>query len=357
MSGAKAAEKRGNFLILGASGTGKTCMIKRFINRSFTESLTPSTIGCDTQNVEFKIGGTELKLVLIDTAGQEIRYDTITKTYLRLSDAFILVYDVGRRESFETIKNKYLKRIREECPENKKVMLVGNKCDLSNNKRVVSYDEGRAFASKNGINLFLECSAKDGFNVDTVFHCLGQNLIGFGHVQKKDVQEKAGAKKSIFKKLKFWSKKSKETQEIVFVTVVNNHPDRNVLFIVVPPKEKDSHEEIKKISGVMNATATGGGVGGTLETQAKFIRNDVAHKFKNIQPHVEWEYTSNHGSFDFLILFPKGKDFPHRYFYAERNSATPATHRIDIEEATYFDGLPEMEVKFLPNGTIDITNA
>ena len=46
-------------------------------------------------------------------------------------------------------------------------MLVGNKTDLAG-KRVVSYDEGLDFATKNEI-LFLECSAKSSYNVDNIF--------------------------------------------------------------------------------------------------------------------------------------------------------------------------------------------
>lgn len=323
-------------------------MISRFVNRSFPE-YNMTTVASFMKTVEFKIGGTELKVQVYDTAGQS-RFDAVTRSYLSITDSFVLLYDVNNRETFETLKDRHLKWIQEDRTENKKVILVGNKCDRPSDERQVSNDEGRAFATENGINFFFECSAKDGMNVDTVFHSLGQNFIGFSHVQ-----EKKAPKKSVLEKLNFWSKKPKE---IAVITVVNNHPDRTVLFIVVPPKEKDTTEECNKRGGNINATATGGGLGAFVETQAKFIRNDVACKFKHIQPSQEWEYAPfPHNFFDFLILFPKGTDFPHRYFYVERNSSTATTISIEIDKFHYCDGLPEMEVKFLTNGIINITDA
>ena len=47
------------------------------------------------------------------------------------------------------------------------IVLVGNKSDLDD-KRQVSYEEGKELADKNEL-LFFESSAKDGINVDEIF--------------------------------------------------------------------------------------------------------------------------------------------------------------------------------------------
>jgi len=348
--------------MLGDTNTGKSCMLNRFVNHTFDASLI-FTIGNDLKHKKFKIGSTELSIGLWDTCGQS-EFDEVTRATLKGASAFVLVYDIGNKKSFETLKSRHLKWIQEDHPKNKKVILVGNKCDIQSDQREVSNDEGHAFARENGINLFLECSAKEGSNVDAVFHILGQNLIGYSHVEEKAAEKPSS-------KMKWpWSKKSQEiaspetaspeipSQETAVVTVVNNHPDRNVLFIIFPQKEKDTIEECKNYTAHLNVNATGGGAGGGVGTAAKFIRNDVAATFWMLPPRGKWEYTPRDDhKYDYAILFQKGTDSPHHYYFPGRCSATPLTKKIVINESMYFDGLPEMKVEFRPNDIIDITNA
>lgn len=157
-------------LLIGDSGVGKSCVLLRFADDTFSESHI-STIG-----VDFKIRTVELhnkiaKLQIWDTAGQE-RFRTITSSYYRGAHAMMIVYDVGDLQSFNNIKNWLLECDRY-ASESVIKILVGNKCDTP--KRAVSYEMGREFAESLGIQ-FVETSAKNGTNVEKAFMTITELL-------------------------------------------------------------------------------------------------------------------------------------------------------------------------------------
>ena len=82
-----------------------------------------------------------------DTAGQE-RYRAITNTYYRQAIGVLLVYDISRRSSFESI-DKWLNEVRDHADEKVEIILVGNKSDLGN-RRQVSQAEGQRYADDQG---------------------------------------------------------------------------------------------------------------------------------------------------------------------------------------------------------------
>jgi len=99
-------------LLIGDSGVGKTCILFRFSDDSFTSTFI-STIGIDfkIKTIDFK--GKRIKLQIWDTAGQE-RFNTITTSYYRGAMGLMLVYDITNRKSFESIA-KWLRNIDEVC--------------------------------------------------------------------------------------------------------------------------------------------------------------------------------------------------------------------------------------------------
>lgn len=103
-----------------------------------------------------------------DTAGQE-RYRTITTAYYRGAMGFILMYDVTNEESFNSVQD-WVTQIKTYSWDNAQVILVGNKCDCSD-ERVVSFDRGRQLADQLGLEFF-ETSAKENVNVKAVFERL-----------------------------------------------------------------------------------------------------------------------------------------------------------------------------------------
>ncbi|TYI37996.1 hypothetical protein ES332_A03G254500v1 [Gossypium tomentosum] len=145
-------------LLIGDSSVGKSCLLLRFADDSYLDSYI-STIGVD----------------FWDTAGQE-RFRTITSSYYRGAHGIIIVYDVTEMESFNSVK-QWLNEIDRYANDSVCKLLVGNKCDLVENK-VVDTQRAKAFADKLGIP-FLETSAKDAINVEQAF------LTMAGAIKKK----------------------------------------------------------------------------------------------------------------------------------------------------------------------------
>jgi len=151
-------------LLIGDSGVGKSCLLLRFADDTYTESYI-STIGVDFKIRTIEISGKSIKLQIWDTAGQE-RFRTITSSYYRGAHGIIVVYDVTDQASFSNVK-QWLQEIDRYACENVNKLLVGNKCDLTT-KKVVDYNTAKEFADGLGIP-FLETSAKNSTNVEDAF--------------------------------------------------------------------------------------------------------------------------------------------------------------------------------------------
>nr|GMD29784.1 ras-related protein RABD2a [Ipomoea batatas]GMD38166.1 ras-related protein RABD2a [Ipomoea batatas] len=158
-------------LLIGDSGVGKSCLLLRFADDTYLESYI-STIGVDFKIRTVEQDGKTLKLQIWDTAGQE-RFRTITSSYYRGAHGIIVVYDVTDLESFNNVK-QWLSEIDRYASENVNKLLVGNKCDLAEN-RAVSYETAKAFADEIGIP-FMETSAKDATNVEQTFMAMSASI-------------------------------------------------------------------------------------------------------------------------------------------------------------------------------------
>lgn len=158
-------------LIIGDSGVGKSSLLLRFADNTFSASYI-TTIGVDFKIRTINIKGQKVKLQIWDTAGQE-RFRTITSTYYRGTQGVIVVFDVTNPESFLNVK-RWLHEIDSNC-ENVQKVLVGNKIDEPV-RRVVSEVEARNFATSIGIRYF-ETSAKENLNVEQMFHSLTENVL------------------------------------------------------------------------------------------------------------------------------------------------------------------------------------
>jgi Ras-related protein Rab-1A len=162
-------------LLIGDSGVGKSCLLLRFADHTYTESYI-STIGVDFKIRTIDLDGKTIKLQIWDTAGQE-RFRTITSSYYRGAHGIIIVYDVTDMESFNNVKRWLVEIDRYAC-ENVCKLLVGNKCDLAV-KKVVSYEQAKQYAEDHEKPFpFLETSAKDSTNVDKAFLTMAAEIKG-----------------------------------------------------------------------------------------------------------------------------------------------------------------------------------
>jgi len=158
-------------LLIGDSGVGKSCLLLRFADDTYTESYI-STIGVDFKIRTIELDGKTIKLQIWDTAGQE-RFRTITSSYYRGAHGIIVVYDVTDQESFNNVK-QWLQEIDRYACETVNKLLVGNKCDLTT-KKVVDYTTAKEYADQLGIP-FLETSAKNATNVEQAFMTMAAEI-------------------------------------------------------------------------------------------------------------------------------------------------------------------------------------
>jgi small GTP-binding protein len=163
------------FIIIGSSGVGKTAILKRLVENSFTED-SQSTIGVEFDSTVLAINDRKVKLQIWDTAGQE-RFRSISKAYYRNAVGVILVFDITDRNSFDDLTT-WLNDIRTLCDANAVIQLIGNKADLRS-QRVVNLNEAEGFASHQRMQ-YLETSARVGENVREAFVRVATSIMTKG---------------------------------------------------------------------------------------------------------------------------------------------------------------------------------
>ncbi|XP_056466934.1 RAB3D, member RAS oncogene family, b [Gadus macrocephalus] len=154
-------------LIIGNSSVGKTSFLFRYADDSFTSAFV-STVGIDFKVKTVFRNDKRIKLQIWDTAGQE-RYRTITTAYYRGAMGFLLMYDITNQESFNAVQD-WATQIKTYSWDNAQVIMVGNKCDLEDD-RIVPTEDSQRLAEELGFQFF-EASAKDHINVKQVFERL-----------------------------------------------------------------------------------------------------------------------------------------------------------------------------------------
>lgn len=158
-------------LLIGNSGVGKSSLLLRFADDTFTDNFMP-TIGVDFKIRTLEVDGKTIKLQIWDTAGQE-RFKTITSSYYKGAHGIIVVYDVTDKESFKNI-DTWMNEVEKHASDNVSRILVGNKCDLTDSRQV-STDEGKELADSNNIR-FMETSAKESSNVEEAFTLMTKEI-------------------------------------------------------------------------------------------------------------------------------------------------------------------------------------
>jgi len=160
-------------VFLGEQSVGKTSLITRFMYDSFDNTY-QATIGIDFLSKTMYLEDRTVRLQLWDTAGQE-RFRSLIPSYIRDSTVAVVVYDITNMNSFQQT-SKWIDDVRTERGSDVIIMLVGNKTDLSE-KRQVSIDEGEKKARELNV-MFIETSAKNGYNVKQLFRRVAAALPG-----------------------------------------------------------------------------------------------------------------------------------------------------------------------------------
>ena len=161
-------------LLIGDSSVGKTNFIFRFVENRF-QSVHLTTIGFDFKSKIVTLPNSKktLKLQIWDTAGQE-RFKSILSSYYKGANGILLLYDITNINSFKSLSN-WLIDIEKNSSKNVKKILIGNKCDL-NELRKIPINKGKEFADTYDME-FIETSAKNNVNINECFNILGKELI------------------------------------------------------------------------------------------------------------------------------------------------------------------------------------
>merc|ERR1712130_123117 len=167
-------------VFLGEQSVGKTSLITRFMYDSFDNTY-QATIGIDFLSKTMYLEDRTVRLQLWDTAGQE-RFRSLIPSYIRDSTVAVVVYDITNANSFHQT-SKWIDDVRTERGSDVIIMLVGNKTDLSD-KRQVSTDEGERKAKELNV-MFIETSAKAGYNVKQLFRRVAAALPGMESAEPK----------------------------------------------------------------------------------------------------------------------------------------------------------------------------
>ncbi|KAI9591898.1 ras family-domain-containing protein [Syncephalis fuscata] len=160
-------------VFLGEQSVGKTSLITRFMYDSFDNTY-QATIGIDFLSKTMYLEDRTVRLQLWDTAGQE-RFRSLIPSYIRDSSVAVVVFDIANRNSFVNT-DKWIDDVRAERGNDVIIVLVGNKTDLVD-KRQVSTEEGEKKAAELNV-MFIETSAKAGFNVKPLFRKIALALPG-----------------------------------------------------------------------------------------------------------------------------------------------------------------------------------
>ena len=193
--------------LIGNSGVGKTCIIKRFTDNHFDPNTMTTSGGSFSQKF-LEINKKTVLLNLWDTAGQE-KFRSIGIHFYKEAYIVCLVYDITNLESFNDLKNKWYEDLKNHGEKYTVLAVVGCKSDLYE-KEEVQEDVARQYAQD--INAtFMLTSAKTGDNINNLFDTLTRQYLGPEFTKK--VEEMKQDKGEVAKVTKEDSKKDKNNKK------------------------------------------------------------------------------------------------------------------------------------------------
>ena len=151
-------------IFIGDSSVGKSCLTTKAVKNEF-EDYYQATVGFEFMTFNLKLNGKIIKFQIWDTCGQEI-YKSLISNFYRNSSLAVLVYSIDNKESFSHIEN-WLNDLKSQANEDIRIILVGNKADLEDERKVTK-EEGEKYRLDYNLDIFMETSAKTGQNARNV---------------------------------------------------------------------------------------------------------------------------------------------------------------------------------------------
>jgi GTPase KRas protein len=183
-------------VLVGVGGVGKSCLTIQYISNKFVDDYDPTLE--DSYRKQVTVDGEECILDIFDTAGQE-DFSAVRDQYMRTGDGFLCVYSITLQASFDEAAALHEHILRVKDSDEVPFVLVGNKCDLEQD-REVPFEKGQKLAQDLKCP-FLEASAKTRYNVVEAFETLVREIKKFRNktqpqnTQTGPVEEKEEKKK------------------------------------------------------------------------------------------------------------------------------------------------------------------
>lgn len=171
-------------VVLGSGGVGKSALTVQFVQGIFVEKYDPTIE--DSYRKQVEVDGQQCMLEILDTAGTE-QFTAMRDLYMKNGQGFVLVYSITAQSTFNDLQDLREQILRVKDTDDVPMVLVGNKCDLED-ERVVGKELGKNLANQFNC-AFMETSAKAKINVNDIFYDLVQQI------NKKSPERKPNKKK------------------------------------------------------------------------------------------------------------------------------------------------------------------
>jgi small GTP-binding protein len=159
--------------IFGDGGVGKTTLVNRYLTGVFQDG-TKMTIGLDFHIKKLEIDDKKVTLQIWDFAGED-QFRFLLPSYVNGASGGIFMYDITRESSLSNLPN-WIEVFKEGIDQKIPIIMAGGKLDLEF-KRVLPKDIAMDIARANNFHAFVECSAKDGKNVEIIFRTLARAMM------------------------------------------------------------------------------------------------------------------------------------------------------------------------------------
>ena len=175
-------------VLVGDTGVGKTSIIERYINDKYDGNQKTTLVSSYTfKKIDIKKYNKSVSLDIWDTAGQEV-YRSLSKNFYLNASIGILVYDISRKASFESIRDYWYEQLKTFGEEKMIFDVVGNKTDLFQREEVPE-NEARNFAKSINAGFHL-VSCKDCVGIKDLFEDCGRKYLEDNDLIKEDSNKK-----------------------------------------------------------------------------------------------------------------------------------------------------------------------
>jgi Ras-related protein Rab-1A len=159
---------------IGSGSVGKTSLIRRFAEGKFTTNYLP-TLGVDITTKKIHVDKNTVKLILVDTAGQEF-FGKLRPSYYRGASACLIMFALNEKSSYDSIPT-WLAEFRKHIPDaSVPIALAGNKKDLED-QRQVSTEEAKTLAKANNMTYHETSAMLGGEEIDEIFRGLTRDAL------------------------------------------------------------------------------------------------------------------------------------------------------------------------------------